>query len=155
MSEAAWSKYGYLQLLSVSIDQILWNNLLLHLVPYEDMKTCFHERNCGSFWYFCSHCRFQTEPKSLRNFGEELQIPLYVEVIENEDIDEYLPCVPNEGMSRTRRWAIIPKRLVTNIRTFPIELPNGKSIRVARIGEYLFSQLFCSSRFVWLIICFI
>lgn len=84
------------------------------------------------------HCGFQTEPRALRNFGDELQIPLYVEILENEDIGEFPPDVLDEGKERIRHWGIVPKRLVEGLQTINVIMDNGKLIRVCKIGKYIF-----------------
>lgn len=85
-----------------------------------------------------SHCRFQAEPKSLRNFGDELKVPLYVEIMDDKQIQEFPPDVPNEGVDRIRMWSIIPKRSIARVQAVTIQMSNGKFIKVAKIGEYLF-----------------
>lgn len=87
---------------------------------------------------FSRHCLFQSETmKPLEEFGEELKIPLYVEIIEEDDdglhdTTEFLE--NSEDGKSIRNWAIIPKRLITNVNIMTIHADDGKQLNIAKIG---------------------
>lgn len=70
--------------------------------------------------------------KPLNDFGEELIIPLYVEIIEEANISEFLE---EEMGERTRSWAFIPKRLIANVNITTVQTENGNQLKIAAIGE--------------------
>lgn len=84
---------------------------------------------------FSSHCRFQSENQNrLVNFGDELPIPLYVEVNDDPDIKEFLDS-DAEPAERIREWALIPKRLMAGVNFTTIQTDDGNELKVATIGE--------------------
>lgn len=70
--------------------------------------------------------------------AEELKLPLYVEIDDNYDESEFMEVEQDGKQERLRKWAIIPKRLVANVRTSTVKTPDGKQLKVAKIGNIKF-----------------